>query len=73
MDKVTEEEEVTLVKVDVDQNPELAIKYDVKGIPTVKAFSKGEVVDTFVGLRTPKEVKSFLSTANWKARENQGA
>src|SRR4051812_41701802 len=40
---------VELVKVDVDANQNLAREYGVQGIPAVKAFRHGEVVDEFVG------------------------
>ena len=51
---------VALVKVDVDENPELARRYAVSGIPSVKAFRDGAVVDQFVGAVPPAHVRSFL-------------
>ncbi len=51
---------VALVKVNVDENPELASRYAVSGIPSVKAFRGGEVVDQFVGAVPPSVVGSFL-------------
>ena len=42
-------DDVDLVKVDVDANQELSRAYEVQGIPAVKAFRDGEVVDEFVG------------------------
>ena len=52
--------EVALVKVDVDANQELALRYQVQGIPAVKAFRNGEVVAEFVGAQPPAQVAAFL-------------
>ena len=51
---------VTLVKVDVDANPQLASRYGVSGIPAVKAFRNWAVVGEFVGARSPQFVSEFL-------------
>ncbi len=49
-----------LAKVDVDANPTLAARYQVQGIPAVKAYRKGEVVSEFVGALPPARVAAFL-------------
>ncbi len=36
-------------KVDIDANPEIAIKYGIRGIPIVMVFSNGEAVEKQVG------------------------
>ena len=51
---------LTLAKVDVDANPELATHYGVSGIPAVKAFRKGQVVSEFNGVRSAQGVADFL-------------
>jgi putative thioredoxin len=53
-------EDVVLAKVDVDANPGLADEYGIRGIPAVKAFRRGSVVDEFVGARSPQVVAAFL-------------
>jgi putative thioredoxin len=54
------EGEVFLAKFDVDANHELAARYRVQGIPAVKAFRNGHVVDEFVGALPPQLVARFL-------------
>jgi thioredoxin 1 len=42
-------EQVTVAKVNTDENPDWAMKYGVQGIPTLLFISAGEVVDRQVG------------------------
>lgn len=49
-----------LARVDVDSNPNLAMRYGVRSIPTVKAISQGQVVGEFVGLHPEMRVREFL-------------
>lgn len=37
-------DEVTIIKVDVDKNPQAAAAYQVQGVPTLIVFKKGEAV-----------------------------
>ena len=47
-------QQVKVVKVDVDENPQLALAFQVASIPTVIAFRDGKVVNQSVGV-VPKE------------------
>jgi putative thioredoxin len=49
-----------LAKINVDENPNLSIRYGVQGIPAVKAFINGEVKGQFVGAQPESLVKRFM-------------
>ena len=49
-----------MAKVDVDQNQQLAAAFRVQGIPAVKAFRDGEMVDEFTGALPPAQIEAFL-------------
>ncbi len=49
-----------LAKVNSDDNQELAARYGVRGIPSVKAFVNGAMVDEFSGALPEGEVRVFL-------------
>src|SRR5205085_4126671 len=51
---------VELVKIDIDQNPRVALRYRVQSIPAVKAFRDGRLVDEFTGAVPRVAVDSFL-------------
>lgn len=45
---------VHIVKVDVDQNPELAMQYNIMGVPTLMLFREGKVLERLSGYQ-PKD------------------
>ena len=48
-------ERVTVGKVNVDDEPALAVQYGIRSIPTLLLFKEGQVIDRTVGI-TPKHV-----------------
>jgi putative thioredoxin len=49
-----------LAKVDVDANPNLALRCKVRTLPTVVAFSEGTLVSNFVGVQPEERVREFI-------------
>jgi putative thioredoxin len=54
------EGQVVLAKLDTDANPGIAQAFGIQGIPAVKAFRDGQVVDQFVGLQPAANVQRFF-------------
>ena len=53
---------VKFVKINTDDNPELAAKYYISGIPTLLIFHKGKVVDSIVGFVSKSELKNLIES-----------
>jgi len=51
---------VTIGKLNVDDNPDTAIKFQIRGIPAVLLFKGGQVVETLVGLAPKEEFKKAI-------------
>jgi putative thioredoxin len=56
------EGKVVLAKIDVDANQALAARFGVQGIPAVKAFRDGSVVDEFVGAVPRAKVEELFDS-----------
>ncbi len=54
---------VKFAKVNTDENQNLAIKYGIMGIPTMKVFKGGEEVDSLSGAAPKEYLKSFIDKA----------
>ena len=63
IDEIAEEgiENLTVGKVNVDDNGELAEKYNVMSIPTIVVFKDGNPVKGFVGVTSKDEIKAVLN------------
>jgi thioredoxin 1 len=52
---------VTVARVNIDEHPGIASRFDVLSIPTVVLFAGGEPVGTVVGLRPKKYFDAWLA------------
>ena len=55
-----ENDDVVFFKVNVDENPELAEKYEIFSIPNVVIFKNGELADRSVGFQAADEMQAFI-------------
>lgn len=54
------EGEVVVGKINVDEQEELAARYNVMSIPTIMIFNKGEIVTTSVGVKSKEQLEELL-------------
>lgn len=53
-------DKLTIAKLNIDENPDTAPKYGIRGIPTLLLFKNGAVVATKVGALSKTQLKEFL-------------
>ena len=51
---------VVVGKLNVDENPNTAFKFSIRGIPTLLLFKGGQVVEQVVGLQDKTELKKVI-------------
>ena len=54
------EGKVKLVKLNIDDDPQIPQQLQIQSIPAVFAFQNGQPVDAFVGVQTESQIKSFV-------------
>ena len=62
-----ERDDLSVSKLNVDENPDVAMKFSVMSIPTLIVFDKGEVVGRITGAKSKaaflEEIDGFLATS----------
>ncbi len=57
-------DKITVLKLNVDENPDLAMKYQITSIPAMKVFQGGEVKTTIIGAKPKfaleKDLEAFI-------------
>lgn len=66
LSKVSEEfaGKVKVVKLNSDDNQQVAVNYQVRGLPTLILFRGGKEVDRKLGLQSEQDLKNLLGSAN---------
>ena len=55
-------DKLQVVKVNLDENQDLAMKYSIRSIPTLLLFKGGELIDTKVGLLPKSDLVEWLGS-----------
>jgi putative thioredoxin len=63
---------VKMVKVNIDENPEIAQQLRIQSIPTVYAFRNGQPVDGFMGAIPESQVKAFVAALAGEGQHAHG-
>lgn len=53
-------EEIKVIKIDVDQNPEIAGRYNIQSVPTLMVFKQGELKYKKAGVHTKPQILNLL-------------
>ena len=63
LDKIAEEnsDKLDIVKLNVDDNPETAMKYGITSIPAMFVFEKGEIVKRVIGAKPKPALEADLA------------
>ena len=64
LEEISEElkDKLQVVKVNLDENQDLAMKYSIRSIPTLLLFKEGELVDTKVGLLPKSDLVDWIDS-----------
>ena len=54
---------IKVVKINIDENPNIPNKYGIQSIPTMIIFKKGQPISTKIGAEIKSEVKTWIETS----------
>ena len=60
IDEVAQEDNLNVIKIDVDKHDDLAMEYGVMSIPTLLLFKDGELVKKNIGLISKERLKEWI-------------
>ncbi|MBQ3564995.1 MAG: thioredoxin [Alphaproteobacteria bacterium] len=62
LEEIQQEQRVEIVKVNIDESPDIASKYDIMSIPTLMIFKNGEKVSVNVGAASKARLSDWISS-----------
>tara|TARA_B100001113_G_scaffold311350_1_gene275144 strand:- start:1626 stop:1946 length:321 start_codon:yes stop_codon:yes gene_type:complete len=64
LEEISSEENnnLTIAKINIDENPRVATDYGIRSIPTILLFSNGELKDTKVGALAKQELNDWIKS-----------
>ncbi len=62
LERLAEEQEgeIDVVKLNVDENPQVPGRYAIRGIPTLLLFKEGQLAETIVGLAAKEDIAKMI-------------
>lgn len=71
LERLAQEYDITVAKVDIDQNPDLARTFRVEGVPDVRIVSQGQVMEGFVGVLPEPQIRDLLTKLGLRSTLDQ--
>ena len=64
LDEIADEmkDKIKVIKINIDENPNIPNKYGIQSIPTMIIFKKGQPISTKIGTAIRSEVKTWIET-----------
>ena len=65
LDEIADEmkDKIKVVKINIDENPNIPNKYGIQSIPTMIIFKNGQPISTKIGAAIKSEVKTWIETS----------
>ncbi|WP_315922918.1 thioredoxin [Mesorhizobium sp. SP-1A] len=62
LQQIDSEATAEVIKVDIDQNPELAVRFGIKSIPTLLLAKDGDIIDVKVGTQSVNSLRNWIES-----------
>jgi thioredoxin 1 len=60
-DLASQYDNISVVKINVDESSQTAMKYNIRGVPTVLFIKDGEIIDRFSGFKPKPEIEEKIN------------